>query len=577
MIAKASQRIVWAAVSQRAQARYISASSLRCADGVVPPVQAVPVSATPVYSNSQATVEARPAVTNTYTGSSPPPPPPRPKRSRARKWVVRTARTTLVVILGTTSYVIYRSWSNRHPPQQLDYDPTKKRLVVLGNGWASTSFLKGIDTTDYNVTVVSPRNFFLFTPLLPSVTVGTVDARSILEPTRFITRHKARSVEVYEGEAESVDPVNKTVTFSDTSKVQGEIEVTTIPYDELVYAVGAENNTFGIPGVSEHACFLKEIQDAEKIRKKLMDCIETATFKDQPDSEIDRLLHMVVVGGGPTGVEYAAELHDFLVEDLQNWYPEIAGRVKITLVEALPSVLPMFSKQLIDYTTSSMQGNKIDVLTRTMVKKVEAKKLVALDANKNPIEIPYGLLVWATGNTARPVTKSLMNALGEPQKGKRGLAVDEFMKVAGADSIWALGDCTQTPYAPTAQAASQQGQYLARIFNDLAKRSRIEAALSEAQTARDSARAEKLQREFAKASKTLPFHYSHQGSLAYIGSEKAIADVPFGNGTISTGGFATMLFWRSAYASQLFSLRNRTLVLTDWVKTKVLGRDVSRN
>lgn len=85
--------------------------------------------------------------------------------------------------------------------------------------------------------------------------------------------------------------------------------------------VGAESQTFGIKGVREYGCFLKEVWDAQKIRTKLMDCIETAAFPGQTPEEIDRLLHMVVVGGGPTGIEYAAELHDFLTDDLSKWYP----------------------------------------------------------------------------------------------------------------------------------------------------------------------------------------------------------------------------------------------------------------
>lgn len=107
---------------------------------------------------------------------------------------------------------------------------------------------------------------------------------------------------VYEATATSVDPISKTVSFSDESEIKGEVTSTVIKYDYLVYGVGAENNTFGIPGVKEHGCFLKELEDAEKIRRKLMDCVETASFKDQADHEVDRLLHMVVVGGGPTGV-----------------------------------------------------------------------------------------------------------------------------------------------------------------------------------------------------------------------------------------------------------------------------------
>jgi NADH:ubiquinone reductase (non-electrogenic) len=158
-------------------------------------------------------------------------------------------------------------------------------------------------------------------------------------------------------------------------------------------ACGAQNATFGVPGVSEYACFLKESWDAKKIRAKLMDCLETATFAGKSQEEIDRLLHMVVVGGGPTGVEYAAELHDFLMEDLSDWYPELAGKIKITLIEAMPHVLPMFSKQLIDYTERHLADCKVDILNNTAVKKVMETEIVVSDAKKTLRNIPYGFLV----------------------------------------------------------------------------------------------------------------------------------------------------------------------------------------
>jgi len=498
--------------------------------------------------------------------------------TRWRRFLQNFGRVTLVVLLTAAGAFIYVTQVQAHPGEQLPPDTTKPTLVVLGSGWGATSFLKTLDTEEYNVVVISPRNYFLFSPLLPSVTVGTLEPRSIIQPTRYITRHKKRAVQVYEAEARDVDPVKKTVTFQDLSDIRGEAGSVTINYDYLVYAVGCENQTFGIKGVKEHACFLKELSDADKIRQRLLDCIETAAFRDQDPAEIDRLMHMVVVGGGPTGVEYAGELHDFLIDDLRKWYPEIADRLRITLIEALPNVLPAFSKQLIQYTESTFKENKIDVLTRTMVKDVQSDRVVVQDANKEMREIPYGLLVWATGNTSREITRNLMAKLPRTQTQRRGIEVDDYLAMAGADGIYAVGDCTATAYAPTAQVASQQGMFLAQMFGKMGQKRKVERQLAQlkAQPGASQEEVEGLVKKLNRYSKISPFHYSHQGSLAYIGSEKAIADLPLFNGNVASGGGAAYLFWRSAYLSTLYSVRNRTLVLTDWAKVKIFGRDVSR-
>jgi NADH:ubiquinone reductase (non-electrogenic) len=160
---------------------------------------------------------------------------------------------------------------SNHPPDQLPYDPSKKTVVILGSGWGSTALLDSMDTTEYNVVVISPYNYFLFTPLLPSVTVGTLNGRSITQPTRHIVRYKTREVQVLEAEATKVDAKNKTVTFHGKNATEGEIEPQEIKYDYLVYGVGSENQTFGIEGVKKHGLFLKELNDAELIRRRVMD------------------------------------------------------------------------------------------------------------------------------------------------------------------------------------------------------------------------------------------------------------------------------------------------------------------
>lgn len=429
--------------------------------------------------------------------------------------------------------------------------------------------LKKLDTENYNVVVISPRNYFLFTPLLPSCTTGTIEHRSIMEPIRTILRHKKAAVKFYEAEATSIDPVKKVVKVVDNSEIKGSMSETQVSYDMLVVGVGAENATFGIPGVRENSCFLKEIGDAQAIRKKIMDCVETAAFKDQSAEDISRLMHMVVVGGGPTGVEFAGELQDFFEEDIKRLVPEIADRFKVTLIEALPNVLPSFSKQLIEYTEKTFEEEKIDIMTKTMVKKVTNETVEAVatgpDGKQQTLTIPYGLLVWATGNAVRPIVRDLISKIPAQKDSRRGLAVNEYLVVQGARDIWAIGDCAVAGYAPTAQVAAQEGNFLAKLFNNMARTESLEARVQElsanlnvkpGNAAEVAKEIEAHERQLRRIKDIKPFHYSHQGSLAYIGSEKAVADVSWWNGNIASGGSMTYLFWRSAYLSMCFSSKS---------------------
>lgn len=389
-----------------------------------------------------------------------------------------------------------------------------------------------------------------------------------MEPIRNILRHKKAKVKFYEAEATKIDYEKKVVYINDESEIKGDKSSTEVPFDMLVVGVGAENATFGIQGVREHACFLKEVNDAQQIRKRIMDCVETASFKDQPEEERRRLLHMVVVGGGPTGVEFAGELRDFFQEDLKKWIPDITDDFHVTLVEALPNVLPSFSKQLIDYTESTFKEEKITIRTKTMVKKVTDKYIEAEstqpDGSKVKETLPYGLLVWATGNAVRPVVKDLMSQIPAQKDSRRGLAVNEYLVVNGTENVWAVGDCAIANYAPTAQVASQEGAFLARLFNSLARteslKDEIAALSAQQQTAPPEARKEifeemkALQKRIRRVKQIGPFEYSHQGSLAYIGSEKAVADISWLSGNFASGGALTYLFWQSAYLSSKPSL-----------------------
>jgi NADH dehydrogenase len=173
----------------------------------------------------------------------------------------------------------------------------KPRLVVLGSGWGSVALLKSINPENYHVTVISPSNYFLYTPLLPSATVGTIEVRSLIEPIRRITG--AIKGHFMKANAESVDFSQKLVEVSQIGP-QGEKRSFYVPYDKLVIGVGSKTRTHGVEGL-EYVSFLKDVNDARKIRKKVIENFEKACLPTTTDEERRKLLSFVVCGGGPTG------------------------------------------------------------------------------------------------------------------------------------------------------------------------------------------------------------------------------------------------------------------------------------
>ncbi len=246
------------------------------------------------------------------------------------------------------------------------FDGPKKRVIVLGSGWGALSILHHLEPDQFDITVVSPRNYFLFSPLLPSVTVGTVESRSIVEPIRKLIRkiHKT-DTKFLEAECIDIDPTNKKITCEDKSGIVGAVSKMELEYDLLVVAVGATSNTFNTPGVEEHCHFLKEISDAQKIRNVVIDLVETASLPGQEAYEKQRLLHFVVVGGGPTGVEFAAELRDFLREDVGKIYPGIDDDVLVTLVQSQDHILNTYDKHISQYTEERFHMDGINLVTNS--------------------------------------------------------------------------------------------------------------------------------------------------------------------------------------------------------------------
>ncbi len=391
------------------------------------------------------------------------------------------------------------------------------------------SLLRKVNTRAYDITLISPRNHFLFTPLLPSTTVGTIEFRSIIEPIRT----RRRRIVYHQAVCESVDAAGREIHCRSNSGDRGFV----LRYDVLVIAVGAANNTFGIPGVEEHALFLKELTDARKIRTGIIENLERADLPGLPESERKRLLHFVVVGGGPTGVEFAAEMHDFLTEDLGKSHPDLVAEVRITLIEATDKILSTFDAKLGEYALKLFNRQRIDVRMDSIVTRVRPGEIIL----RGGTAVPFGLLVWSTGNTQSALVQSLPFAKNESGR----LSTDCYFRLKDDQSIYALGDCATVEgenFPATAQVAMQSGKYLAKALNDI-----------------------------ARGKSPAPFVYKHLGMLAYVGSNRALADLP----KVKGRGFSTWLFWRSAYLTKLVSLKNKILVGFDWVKTFFFGRDVS--
>ena len=408
----------------------------------------------------------------------------------------------------------------------------RSRLLILGSGFGSRHLLHHIDTARYDVTVVSPRNHFLFTPLLPSTAVGTVEFRTIIEPIRTI-RREAR---YFQAKAVAIDEARRVVRCQARD---GEIEWDQ-PFDQLVLSVGCVTNTFGVPGVEEHGFVLKELADARRIRERLIENLERASLPGVSDEEQSRLMHFVVVGGGPTGVRFAAELYDLLVSDLARAYPRLRERVRVTVVDSNRSLLSAYDERLREHVQQVFKRRGVTFEPGVHVHRVGPAE-VELDAGRI---VSCGMVLWGAGFAKNPLIAGL-----DWEKDRAGrLLLDDTLQVSGHEGVYALGDCG-TPRSGSlpqlAQVAAQQGRYLAESLNRLARGQQVS-----------------------------PFRWKNQGVSSYIGDSAAVAE---GAGkTHTSAGFWAYQQWRVTIWSDLLSWKSRLLIPLDRLRAKLFGRDLSR-
>lgn len=386
-----------------------------------------------------------------------------------------------------------------------------------------------------------------------------------------------------------------------------DIEQFEVEYDRLVVTIGAQTNTFGIPGVREYCNYLKQVEDARRIRTAIVNCFERANLPDMTEEERINNLTFAVIGAGPTGIEFAAELRDFVEQDGPKYYPNLLKYVRIKIIEASSTVLAPFDKSLqqeaIEVMNRQVQIKDQEVrrllpsrfqltelLLDSSVKEVTEKSIMLNDGNV----IPYGLAVWAAGNGPLPLTLDIIEKLGEPQSelqdtARGRIATDGWLRAEGSNgSILAFGDCscnTEAQLPATAQVAAQQGEYLAGLMN---KRFDLSPTLSQEGIFLPPIRNPKSSiplsdkianfamqndNDFAK-----PFQFLNLGILAYTGGGSALAQVSPAPGAepIKGTGKVGNALWRSVYLTKQVSWRNRALVLNDWLKRQIFGRDITR-
>nr|AOE43312.1 calcium-binding EF-hand domain-containing protein [Coremiostelium polycephalum] len=344
----------------------------------------------------------------------------------------------------------------------------RPRIIVLGTGWASLAFLNTIDTNKYEIIVVSPRNYFLFTPMLTSATVGSVELRSIIEPIRRVLYRLTGSKSKYiEAECTMVDYTDNSITIKTSFDKSAKI-----PYDKLVIAIGSTPSSFGTKGVRENSVFLKEAMDALVIRQKIMNCFERANFPGNSEEDIRKQLHWVIVGGGPTAVEvciFAGEACDYLKEDLAKAFPHLIPYARITLVQSADHLLNTYDAKISEYTENLFKHANIDYLCNSRALEVKPDRLVVRKKGSTEnVEIPFGLCVWATGlyydyfhhfccrsnnmilmyllNKGvgpNKLTKHLCESIPE-QDNSRAIVTDPCLNVIGIPNknVFAIGDCS---------------------------------------------------------------------------------------------------------------------------------------
>lgn len=396
---------------------------------------------------------------------------------------------------------------------------TRERVVIIGGGFGGLNAAKKFKNTNFEVILVDRTNHHLFQPLLYQVATAALSPNNIARSIRDIVKD-IENIRVILDEVATIDKINNTITL----KKQGELS-----FDYLIVAVGAKHSYFGKDHWEKFAPGLKTLNDALTIREKILWSFENAE-NAKSDSEREKFLNFVVVGGGPTGVEMAGAIAETakqtIVNDFRNFSP---SNSKIYLIEGMDRLLTPFDPSLSKYTKNSLEEMGVTVILKSLV----------TDINENGVKvgdlfIPTVNIIWAAGNTASPLLKTLDTELD-----KMGRAiVNPDLTIPNHKNIFVIGDASNAkdkkgnPLPGLAPVAIQSGEYVANIIkNDKA------------------------------VSKRVPFSYFDKGIMATIGKAKAITQVK----DLKFTGFFAWLMWIFVHVLFLVGFRNKIAAILEWI------------
>lgn len=401
-------------------------------------------------------------------------------------------------------------------------NPSKK-IIIIGGGFAGVNLAMGLkNRKEFSITLVDSNNYNFFPPLLYQVATGFLEPSAISYPFRRFLRDK-RNIHFRMADLHKILPAENKVILSN-----GELE-----YDMLILATGAETNYFGMKNVQQNAIPMKTLSDALAMRNILLNRLEKAT-RITSQSEKKKLLTLVVAGAGPTGVELSGMFAELRKNIIRKDYPELhgLGLGEIYLVDGGKAVLAPMSEKSQHYSYQSLKELGVKIKLNVTVKDYKDDIVYLSDGST----IETKTLIWAAGITAKSFEGIPLENYG---RGRR-LIVDPFNKVQRTENIYAVGDtCYQTsdPAFPNghpqvAQVAIQQAKNLAKNL-------------------------------LRPQSQWQPFIYNDKGSMAIIGRNKAVADIP--KPKLFFDGFLAYFIWLFIHVMSLLNYRNRLRTLYNWV------------